>query len=774
MGLTKLILKHPRLLFVAFLSLTILLAYFGIMKISINSDLTNLADKLDEAYKEQIDFLSRKLASNTLIVLAYTEGDVDKAKKALELLKQRFEESGHVLETLKMDNPELFVKYGFLGLDTEILKQMKKNMNLSESNLLDFSQWRETVASLSLLYELAENYVNRRGIEQYVLTSPDQSIVLINFTLKEQLSEVGAISRAVTDLRNIARDVSNITGVKLAFTGTPAGVYESNKQVQRDFMITSMVSLVGVSLLVYLGYGSLSVLLCLFLSMIVGMCLTLGLAGLLVGEINIVTSFVNAMVLGLGIDYGIHVMTRISEYSRQASIEESVKESLSELLRPSLTALLTTVGAFSSMYLGLSRPFVQMATFSIVGMLSFYATMMFFLPSTVLMFKIRPSEHDKLKFLWKFFHFGRSKRFALVVILVFAVLIPLGILNLKEYWYTPPGLVSEEAEFAIASAQLKHSFQRVGFGEVCIVAKDLEELCKIDKLLRNSDLFIPPLSVLSLLEFSRFDEGKSTLDLYTQLSETVNNPFLLAVFKRIGMYPQILDMLRLLKSSKDLTDILDELRKDVPLFFYEKDGQTMYVLYTDTVKDLYKNNHLKIVHNFLSTNGIKTFGTPAILYMIMEDMRKSMYQLMLLTACSIFIMLLLGTKSLKGSLLIVIGVLLSIFVTFGIGVLFKIHATFMTLLLIPLLLGLGVDGLVHMRNAILKHEEAHTYRTFRSVFLSIATTIAAFGSFSLARGKLLQEFGILMGIGFVICFFTTIVLSFHLLGGEGHENRDVH
>lgn len=774
MALIKFVLKRSKILFAIFLFLTALFTSFGIMKISINSDLTNLADKLDEVYKEQIDFLSKKLSSNTLIVLAHTEGNVDKTKKALELLKQRFEESGHIAETLKMDNPELFVKYGFLGLDTEILKQMSKTMNLNEINFLDFSQWRQTVTSLSLLYELAEDYSNRKGIEQYILVSPDRNIILINFTLRENLSEVKAVSQAISDLRGIARDVSKATGVRFAFTGTPAGVYESNKQVQRDFAITSVVSLTGISLIVYLGYGSFSVLLCLFLSMVVGMCLTLGLAGLLVGEINIVTSFVNAMVLGLGIDYGIHVMTRISEYSKQANIEESVKESLSELLKPSLMALLTTIGAFSSMYFGLSKPFVQMATFSIVGMLSFYSTMMLFLPSLILMFRIRPAEQDRLKFLWWLFQLGKSRRFALVMIFIFIVLIPFGVLNLKEYWYTPSGLVAEKAESALAFSQLKQSFQRVGFGEICVVAKDLEELRKIDKLLRNSNLFIPPLSVLSLLEFSKFDGGKSTLDLYAQLSEMVNNPFLLAVFKRIGMYPQILDMLRLLKSSKDLTDILNELRKDVPLFFYEKDDQIMYVLYTDTVKDLYKNNHLKTVQNFLSSNGVKTFGTPTILYKIMEDMRKSMYQLTLLTVVGIFIMLLFGTRSLKGSLLIVTAVLLSIFVTFGIGVLFKIHSTFMTLLLIPLLLGLGVDGLVHMRYAILKNEEAHTYRTFRSVFLSIATTIAAFGSFSLARGKLLQEFGILMGIGFTVCFFITIVLSFHFFGGETRENCDVH
>lgn len=767
-------LKHRLAVLITFFLSTIVLVFFGFTRISINSDLTNLADKFDEAYKEQIDFLAEKLSSNILVVLAYTNGNIERTKKAVELLKERFEESGYVAETLKMDNPELFVKYGFLGLDAEMLRQVQNVFNFSENNFLDFSYWRNMFSSLSTLNDLVEDYLNRRGIEQYILLSPDQRIILINFALRQSLSDVNSISRAVADLRSIAKEVGKATGTKFVFTGTPAGVYESNRQVQRDFLITSVVSLSGISALIYLGYGNLIVLLCLFLSMIIGMCLTLGLAGLLIGEINIVTSFVNAMVLGLGIDYGIHVMTRIAEYSKVQDLEEAIKGALAELVKPSLTALLTTIGAFSSMYFGLSRPFVQMATFSIVGMVCFYLTMMLFLPALVFTLKIRPAERDNLAFLKKLFVLSGSKRFALLAFILLIAFVPLGVMNLKEYWYTPPGLVSKNAESAIAFAELKKSFQRVGFGEICVVAKDLDELRRLDQLLKNSDLFIQPLSVLNLMEFSKFDANENAQDLYSNLSETVNNPFLLAVFKRIEMYPEVLDMLRLLKRSKNLDDILEELQTDVPLFFYRKDGHNMYVIYTDTVEDLYKDNRLETVQNFLTENGVKSFGTPRLLYMIMEDMKKSMYKLTFLTVCGVFAMLLLSTRSLRGSLTIAGGVMFATIITFGVGMIFGIRATFMTLLTIPLLLGLGIDGLVHMRHAILKGEEDHTYRTFKSVFLSAATTIAAFGSFSVAQGELLREFGVLMGIGFVICFLVTVLLSFHFFGGGIRENRDVH
>jgi len=770
------VIKNRLLIVVVFLALAIVFGYYGLAGLSVNSDLASLAPKDATFYVEQIDFLAEKLSSNTLTVIAYTEGNIEKTKDALAKLKDRFEQTEYIVETMKLDNPEVFIKYGFLVIDSTNLRKIENSFTLNTNNLLDFSEYRRMAQSLVTVQQLLEEYEKRKGIEQFIMISPDQRVVIINFVLKDSFIDVNRVSQAIQDLKKIAQQLTKESGVRFLFTGTSVGVYESNEQVKKDFLLTTTLSLVGICAVIYLGYRSFSMLMMLFSSMIVAMSMTLGITKFFLGEINIVTSFVNAMVLGLGIDYGLHMITKITAHAKEEKIcPDDVLTAIVEFIKPSSAALLTTVGAFSSMFFGLSKPFMQMGVFAIIGVSMFFLTMLFFLPSMVLVLKpkIKKGAQEQ-SFL--FFFRGKTKRIIRVItVAVILIFMPLGLLNLKNYWYTPSGLVSEKAESSIAFEEVKRSFQKVGFGEICILAENLEELRKIDCLIRDSGFLTPPLSVLSILEYASEDAVKTLPNMYSDLFQVVNNPFLVAVFKRVGMYGQILEMLSMVKNSKNIEDVLAELKKDVPMFFYDQDGKTKFVLYTDTVQDLYKENRIKEVFNFLQRYGVKSYGYPTILYSVMKDMKGTIYWLSFFVCLGVFIMLMIDLKSIRGSLLILSSVIISIVVTFGIGSVFEIHATFMTLLLIPILVGTGVDGLIHMKHASKTSDSLQLARTLKSVTFCTFTTVVAFGSFAFAEGKLLQEFGILMAVGLVSAWLITVfVAEYFFKGGDIVEDRDVH
>jgi len=770
------VVKNRFLIFLVFVVVSVILGYYGIANLTINSDLASLAPKEADFYVDQIDFLVEKLSSNTLTVIAYTNGDVERTKAALEKLKERFEQTEYIVETMKLDNPEIFIKYGFLAIDSNSLKDISNSFNLNSSNLLDFSEYRKLAQSFATVEQLLEEYEKRKGIEQFIMVSPDQRVIIINFVLRDNIIDVNRVSRAIMNLKKIAQQVSKETNVKFLFTGTAVGVFESNEQVQKDFLLTTAISFAGICLVIYLGYRSIPILGLLLVSMIVAMCTTLGITKFFLGEINIVTSFVNAMVLGLGIDYGIHMITKVTSHVKEGKVEpDAISTAVSEFVRPALAALLTTVGAFSSMFFGMSKPFMQMGLFAIIGLSVFFVTMLLFLPSLLLVFKPSVKESATKQDL-SFFFKGKVKGLIrIIALLIVVVFVPLGIVNLKNYWYTPSGLVSEKAESSIAFDEVKRSFQKVGFGEICVLADDLDDLKRVDSIIRNSGFLIPPLSVLNILEYASDDFVKSLPSMYSNLFQVVNNPVLVAVFKRVGMYSQILEMLSMVRNSKNLQDVLNELKKDVPMLFYEKDGKTKFVLYTDTAQDLYKQNRIKQVYNFFQKNNVKSYGYPAILYNVMNDMRGTIYWLSLFVTLGVFVMLLVTIRSIKVSMLIIGSVVISIVIAFGIGFTTKVHTTFMTLLLIPILVGTGVDGLIYMYHTSKLGDAEGLAKTLKSITFCTLTTVAAFGSFSLAEGKLLKEFGILMGIGLSISWLLTIfVVEYFFKGGDIIENRDVH
>lgn len=770
------VVKYRLLLLIIFAVLSVILGYYGIANLTINSDLASLAPAGADSYAEQIDFLVQKLSSNTLTIIAYTDGNVERAKSALEKLKEKFEQTDYIVETMKLDNPEVFVKYGFLAMDSSSLKGINNSFNLNINNMLDFSEYRKLAQSFMTVEQLLKEYEKRKGIEQYTMVSTDQRVIIINFMLKDSIIDVGRVSRSIMDLKKIAEQVTKETGVRLLFTGTAVGVFESNEQVAKDFLLTTLISFTGICLVIYIGYGSISILGLLLTSMAVAMCITLGITKLFLGEINIVTSFVNAMVLGLGIDYGIHMITKVTSHAQEGKVEETtVTTAISEFMRPASAALLTTIGAFSSMFFGLSKPFVQMGLFAIIGLSIFFVTMLLFLPSLLLVFRPKVRE-NRNRMDFSFFFRGKTKQLIRIVTIgvVFAFL-PLGILNLKNYWYTPSGLVSEKAESSVAFEEVKRSFQKVGFGEICVLADDLEDLKRIDYIIRNSGFLIAPLSILNILEYASDDVVKALPSVYSNLFEVVNNPVLIALFKRVGVYSQILEMLSMVRNSKNMQNILDELKKDVPMLFYERGGKTKFVLYTDTIQDLYKQNRIKEVYNFFQRNNVKSYGYPAILYNVMNDMKGTIYWLSFFVCLGVLGMLLIDTRSVKTTLLILSSVIVSIVVAFGIGSILGVHATFMTLLLIPILVGTGVDGLIHMYHVSRAKDFDGLVRTLKSITFCTFTTVVAFGSFSLAEGKLLKEFGILMGMGLLINWLIAIfVTEYFFKGGDIVENRHVH
>jgi len=774
--LEKILTKYALLTVLTFAVLAVIFGYIGLKSFSVNSDLASLAPESATFYEDQIDFLAEKLSSNLLTVVGYSNGDIRNVKMAFTSLKERFESTPYILETMKLDNPELFVKYGFLATDKEMLDDLISMFNINGSNVMDFAMWRKIMNSAAFAESMVKEYLKRSGIEQYIMVSPDERLAVINFTLKDNLTDVAKVTESVSKLKDIVSEVANETGVKMLLTGTAAGTYESNQQVTKDFITTTVISFVGICFVIFLFYGNLIVLALLLVSMVVAMSITLGLSTFFLGEINIVTSFANAMILGLGIDYGIHVITRIADKRATEGVNRApVHIAVKEVLRPCLSASVTTLGAFSSMVLSMSRAFTQMGLFAMTGIGVFFITMILFLPALVTVTKPKIGKNfSKIRFEFLFSKkMGRILR--TVVIVSVPVLVVFGSLNLMNFWYTPSGLVSDTAESAIAFNDVKKSFQRIGVGEVVVMADSLDELRILQDKIKSTDFLTSPLSVLSILDYT----GKTDLDdipqVYSSLAEIVRNPILSALFRRVGLHSQLIEMLRVAAKAKDFSDVVQELKKDVPLFFYDTATSTKFLMYTDSVEDLYKNNRIKNIFDFFNRNQIKTYGYPTLLYYVMRDMRNTIYWLAGVVMLMVFLVVLIDSRSFKQALIIFLTVFTSIFWTFGIGYILGIHATFMTLLLLPILVGIGVDGIIHLRHSALHGDKSILLRTAKSVTISTLTTIIAFGSFSFAKGQLLREFGVLMGIGLFACWLLSLfVTNVFFKRGDIIENSDVH
>ena len=85
-----------------------------------------------------------------------------------------------------------------------------------------------------------------------------------------------------------------------------------------------------------------------FSPLLLSLTYTFALARLLIGHLNIISGFLVAILMGLGIDYGIHLYIRFKqELLKGKPLPEAVEVVVTQLGRSGLIAMLTTISVFS-------------------------------------------------------------------------------------------------------------------------------------------------------------------------------------------------------------------------------------------------------------------------------------------------------------------------------------------------------------------------------------------------------------------------------------------
>ena len=140
--------------------------------------------------------------------------------------------------------------------------------------------------------------------------------------------------------------------------------------LSHDLKLTSSLALALVFGYVGLHFRRLLAVGLVLTPLYVGLTLAYGVAGALFGTLNILTAFIGAILAGIGIDNGLHLLGRYDEERRAgASEEEAIRRSFGEAGRVSLAAALTTAAAFLCLTWTDFRAFREFGVLAASGML---------------------------------------------------------------------------------------------------------------------------------------------------------------------------------------------------------------------------------------------------------------------------------------------------------------------------------------------------------------------------------------------------------------------
>ena len=207
-----------------------------------------------------------------------------------------------------------------------------------------------------------------------------------SYLLLVQPSRPELEKQAIRRLRELVNAlVREIPGINVGITGKPVMEFDEMTQSRRDTLLATVVSIGLVSLIFIFGYREVGRPIKATCCLIIALGYTLGYTSLCVGHLNILTIAFLPMLVGLAIDFGVHLITRFEEeLLLHGDASRAAHQAIVNTGAGIVTGCLTTAGAFLAMALTEFKGVREMGLITGGGMLLSLIPMMTMLPAWLL------------------------------------------------------------------------------------------------------------------------------------------------------------------------------------------------------------------------------------------------------------------------------------------------------------------------------------------------------------------------------------------------------
>ncbi|RPI02650.1 MAG: hypothetical protein EHM71_15150, partial [Zetaproteobacteria bacterium] len=210
--------------------------------------------------------------------------------------------------------------------------------------------------------------------------------------------DMGFVRRLHGEVSRMASEAVGSTGpsrdLRIGLAGGYARAAEALAVIWRDMVVSFCVSFVLVLSILYMAFRPSLVVMAIFvLTLVASLAWTLLLAYLLYGTLNIVTSIVAAMLVGLFVDYIIHTFRRFQEaYRADGDARRAMERTLAGTGKAIVTGALTTALGFFSVVVTSFRGLHELGVVAGFGVLFCLAATLVLLTSLLAwLARVRPA-----------------------------------------------------------------------------------------------------------------------------------------------------------------------------------------------------------------------------------------------------------------------------------------------------------------------------------------------------------------------------------------------
>jgi len=227
---------------------------------------------------------------------------------------------------------------------------------------------------------LENNEVTEQRISNYI--SDDYSLTVVRLNLLEDIDAEGVVK----ELREVI-NIKKPQGVSVAISGDPIIEVTMQELAEETMGMTSLVSFALIILILIIVFASIKYGLIPLLTIVFGLIWAIGTLVLAGFEITPQTSGVMAMIMGIGIDFGIQVTKRFRYELRSQKREEAMIDTLSNVFYPMCITTLAAVIGFKCLALGKLPVMADMGTMMATGVVFCMIAALTVVPAILVLFE---------------------------------------------------------------------------------------------------------------------------------------------------------------------------------------------------------------------------------------------------------------------------------------------------------------------------------------------------------------------------------------------------
>ena len=258
-----------------------------------------------------------------------------------------------------------------LNLLIRIIKEMNRSL---KKNYHYKSPWQS-------LFNSGEESLREKG---YLVSKNEKLLFILAVPNEDETSFTGYKDSVYSARELIAEVKKDFPSISVGLTGEDVISTDEMITTQKDVELASKIALGGVALLFIIAFkGIVKPLLAVF-SLLIALAWSLGFTSLTVGHLNILSVVFTTILIGLGIDFGIHILERYKEERKEGDdISTALQKTLQGTGQGNFSGAITTAMAFGAMVLTDFIGIVELGWIAGWGILFCMIAMVLLLPALV-------------------------------------------------------------------------------------------------------------------------------------------------------------------------------------------------------------------------------------------------------------------------------------------------------------------------------------------------------------------------------------------------------